>query len=113
MADETFAEKLIKELSDSGATTELLAFALMNVSLLQTLGAETIQQVVVLFESGKDQEAQLLLDSKMNPDQIIASENMNAEDLMVYTKNREKFVADLKSFGWKLLPTLIKIGVLI
>lgn len=105
-----FSEKLIAELKKSGAEAQLLAFALGNISLLESLTADTLTTIVDLLKAGDDGGAQLMLDAQMTPDQIIARENMNAEELAADTAKREKFLADLQQFGWAILPVIIKIG---
>jgi len=106
-----FVEKLKTELDASGATPQLLAFALSNAGLLQSLGTDTLKTIMDLIDKGQLDEAQKLMDLQMTPDQIIVRENMNAQELAADTARREKFLAELKQFGLALLPVLIKIGI--
>jgi hypothetical protein len=105
-----FLDRLTKQLNATGATPALLAFAVDNVMLLENLAADTLGNIVALLMHGDNEGAQLILDAQMTPDMIIAREHMNADELAADTAKREKFLADLRSFGWAILPTIIKIG---
>ena len=111
MSSESFVEKLTSELNASGASVELLAFAVSNAALLQNLGADTVAMIMDRLAHNDSAGAHMLLDLQFTPDQIIAREQMNAQEMAADTAMREKFFGELKAFGIALMPVLIKVGI--
>jgi hypothetical protein len=107
---EGFDDRLKAALSEAYAGPELISFAMNNAGLIQRLGYDSVTLIIDLLMHDDVPAANILLDLAMTPDEIIARENLNAEELAADTKHREALIAQWKAMGMQLLPILVKVG---
>lgn len=106
----TWLDSVVGELKTTG-TLEALAFVECNYPALLNLGLDATNQVLQLFKSGKVDDALLVLEASLGPDDIIAAEQNNAMELAEKVAAWEKFKSELKNFAWSLAPIVAKVAV--
>jgi hypothetical protein len=106
--DAAWMDALITNLKTNGETAAL-AFVYGNYLQLANLGLDLTHAVLVLFAKGQSNAAQVILDSRMTPDQASAQAGIAAANLAAQTAAHEKFVKDLESFAMTLLPVVAKL----
>lgn len=91
------------------AGPEALTFLVSQGPVLLALGADASQQVLTLIAAGQNQQARVLLDSKLQTaTDIIAAENQNAQDEVAYTKTREAFIVEAESVAINVIPMVLR-----
>lgn len=106
--DAAWMDELVSSLKTNGEVAAL-AFVEGNYMMLANLGLDITHAVLVLFAKGQSNAAQVILDSRMTPDQASAQAGITAANLAAQTAAHEKFIKDLENFALTLLPVVAKL----
>lgn len=82
---------------------EAIQFFKDNKPLLIRVGLDSFAQFLQLVTEKKKEEAFMVLLSKMNADDIIATLNMNADELKQHNDLHDQFIKALEQFALKVL----------
>jgi predicted CopG family antitoxin len=88
----------------------IIQFLVTNKDFLLRIGQESFSDFLYLLKEKREEDAFLLLSSKMNADDITAQIEAEAGALTQANTDYDTFVADLKAFGnTVVLPILTKV----
>ena len=110
MAHSVWLDQLVTNLKDSNAPLEALAFVENNYVPLSSLGLEAFNEVLSLFKTGQTDTALLVLSANLWPEDMIAAENANAQELSSAVAKYEKFKSELESVALSLIPIVATVA---
>ena len=108
VGDTAWLDTVLTQLKTNGIV-DAFAFVEGNYLLLASLGLDVTHAVLTLISKGQSNAAQVILDSRMTPDQASVQAGTTAANLAAQTAAHEKFIKDVGQFLESLLPVVAKL----